>query len=82
MAKQRLPNKWRVVSVNNRGTKDCPFGFVYFANETRIGFGAHRDNSDPLAIWACHQTPDDLPPYAAENARSALRDHFPHLRGA
>jgi hypothetical protein len=73
----------KIAGVENRGTRDCPFGFIYIARgkelDGRIGFGAHRENRDPLAVWACRETPDNLHPLTIEAAREALRSAFPHL---
>lgn len=74
---------YKVTGIDNRGTKGCPFGFVYIANGkhdyARIGFGSHRDNPDPLALWACHETPDNIDPITIDRAKMALAEAFPHL---
>jgi hypothetical protein len=68
---------------DNRGTRDQPFGFVYFQCKrhdvsARIGYGANRDNPHPLAIWDTANTgPMD------NGDRDAIRGYlahaFPHL---
>lgn len=74
---------YKIVGIDNRGSKDCPFGFIYIAKGKelagRIGFGSHRDNPDPLAIWPCHETPDNIGPIDVDRARGALAQAFPHL---
>jgi hypothetical protein len=73
----------KIAGIDNRGSKDCPFGFVYIASGKevtgRIGFGSHAENKDPLALWACRETPGNLHPLTIDRARDALRSAFPHL---
>lgn len=74
---------YKVAGIDNRGSTDCPFGFVYLASGQhlagRIGFGSHREDSDPLAVWPCHETPDNITPLAIIRVREALAQAFPHL---
>ena len=75
--------KYKVAYIDNRGTNEQPFGFVYLVRGEelagRIGYGAHRDNPDPLAVWACRETPHDVNALAVDAARGALAKAFPHL---
>lgn len=74
---------YKIVGIDNRGSKDQPFGFIYIARgkhfEGRLGFGSHRDNPHPLAIWACRETPCDINALDVDRARDALDRAFPHL---
>ena len=74
---------YKIAGIDNRGTKDCPFGFVYLAKGKevmgRLGFGSHAEDKNPLAIWPCNQTPHDLNWLTAARAREALAQAFPHL---
>lgn len=74
---------YKVLGIDNRGHEDHPFGFVYLAKGKhiagRIGYGAHSENKNPLAIWPCHETPDNINVMDVERVRLALAERFPHL---
>lgn len=74
---------YKVAAINNRGTDQVPFGFIYLMKGKheagRVGFGAHKDDPNPLAIWPCKETPDDINRLDAERMREALAKTFPHL---
>jgi hypothetical protein len=71
---------------DNRLTDAAPTGFVYLARTRqdavcgRIGYGPHRDDPRPLAIWACRETPDDFRIDSFERVLTYLKRAFPHLR--
>jgi hypothetical protein len=70
------------IGIDNRGTRDSPFGFVYLAlpksveEAGHVGYGGNRNNPDPLATWACRDTPGD----AERQTWAYLGKQFPHLR--
>jgi hypothetical protein len=74
------------IGLDNRGTAQEPFGFVYLGTSIsqqddvgRVGFGSTRDNPDPLAIWPTRDTPDNISPLAIDRIRQFLASRFPHL---
>jgi len=75
---------YKPTKIDNRGTSDQPFGFVYLVHnqerdlgELRIGFGAHSGNPDPLALWATKDTPHDLTHSDVTRVRAFLLAAFP-----
>lgn len=76
---------YKIVGINNRGSGDRPYGFIYLAKGKReagrVGFGAHRENPNSLAIWPCHETPDDINTVDVLRMRAALAEAFPRLVG-
>jgi hypothetical protein len=69
----------KVTGIDNRGTAETPFGFVNLSDGTRVGFGSHRDDPNPLAIWWCRDTAQDIHPLTVESVRIALARKFPTL---
>lgn len=49
------------IVVDNRGTEDCPFGYVYL-NQTRVGFS--RGNG----VWATNGWPSEYEDLVAAQA--------------
>ncbi len=82
-------SKLFAITLDNRGTADQPFGFVYLSTSSkedtgagRIGYGANRENPHPLALWPCRETPDSLDSIAIERVRTLLHETFPNLSPA
>lgn len=68
-----------VTSIDNRGTAECPFGFVNLSDGSRVGFGSNRDNPKPLAIWSCRETRSDISGLTIYRVRDALAKRFSYL---
>lgn len=61
----------KVHRIDNRGTADVPFGFVYFTDGNRLGFGAIQPGEDrgfgPYGLFASNWGDVPRPHYVAAN---------------
>lgn len=79
--------RYYIVGCDNRGTDVCPFGRIYLATTKNgesvgsIGYGAHRDDPDPYAVWPMRDTPQyGRDPDLLDRAKAYLKKTFPKAR--
>lgn len=77
--------RYHIIGHDNRGTDSHPFGYIYLATRKdgecvgRIGYGSHRDDPDPYAIWSARDNPGlGRDPFLADNAKAYLRKLYPN----
>ncbi len=76
---------YHVAGIDNRGTKDHPCGFIYLYLPKkieivgRVGFGAHLENPNHLAIWPVDDTPSKIDLASVDRIYAALVKEFPRL---
>lgn len=73
-AKQDKPDA-NVTGVDNRGTDDFPYGFVYFSDHNRLAFGDVRDGIGAFGLFESNWGPVGIPYYRL--AIDALTELFP-----
>lgn len=76
--------RYHIAGMDNRGTDRHPFGKIYLATKPggevvgNIGYGAHRENSDPYAVWPTRETPTLGRDHSlVDRAQAMLRKAFP-----
>lgn len=67
----------RVTSVDNRGDDTVPFGWVYFSDDTRAGFGNTRDGFGTFGVFPGTWGP--VTPKHFMLADHALTEMLPHV---
>lgn len=77
--------RYHIVGCDNRGTDTHIFGRIYLALKRggevvgSIGYGSHRDNPDPYAVWPTKDTPTHgRDPTLVACAQDYLRKRFPN----
>lgn len=73
-----MANDVSVTGADNRGTPDVPYGFVYFTDGARLGFGDARDGLGKFGLFeAGHGWPSVAPIHyvlASEKLSAELPD--------
>ncbi len=76
-----------IVGHDNRGTAEHPFGRIYLSLKKNgnvvgsLGYGSHRDNPDPYAVWPSNQTPTSAcDPFLRDAAIAYLKKLYPDVR--
>ena len=80
--------RYHIAGLDNRGTDAHPFGRIYLSTKKdgeivgSIGYGAHRDDPSPYAVWPTRDTPEAGRDWSlADRAKAMLRKCFPNAVG-
>ena len=78
---------YHIDSIDNRGTDTTPFGRIYLSVRKggpvvgSIGFGSHRDDPNPYAVWPTRDTPELGTDHTlVARAQDLLRERFPQAQ--
>ena len=66
-----------VTEIDNRGDENFPFGYVYFSDSNRLGFGDVADGIGPFGLFESNWGPVGLASYTL--ATEELTKLFPSI---